>query len=112
MPRFHFSFTLLAVFLSLVLETCYMNRADLITTAKGGKRLTHNRPKWSGIQLQRNWKDFSFSMRNFKLWKMPKLLNSRFLKGRYFLNCDDTELKRFSKINVSVCERHRWAVGG
>jgi len=29
-----------------------------------------------------------------------------------FLNCDNTELKTFSKINFSVAERHRWTVVG
>ena len=28
------------------------------------------------------------------------------------INCDNTELKRSSKINVSFSERHRWAVVG
>jgi len=43
---------------------------------------------------------------------MPKELNFRFPEGEYFLNCDHTELKRPSKINISVAERHRWAVVG
>jgi len=32
--------------------------------------------------------------------------------GDIFLNCDNAELKRSCKINVSVAERHRWAVVG
>ena len=36
-------------------------------------------------------------IRNFKLWKMSELFNSRFPGGWYSLNCDNTELKR-SKI--------------
>jgi len=50
---------------------------------------------------------------------MPKLLNFRFptyidfQRGMiYSLNCDNTELKISSKINLSVSERHRWAVVG
>jgi len=44
--------------------------------------------------------------------KMSKLLNFMILEGWNYLNCDNTELKRSSKINVSVSERHRWAVLG
>ena len=43
---------------------------------------------------------------------MPKLLNFKFPKGWYFLNCNNTELKRSSKINFSFSERHSWAVVG
>ena len=46
------------------------------------------------------------------LWEMPKLLSCRFPETGYFLNCDNTELKRFSKICLSVSERHRLAVVG
>jgi len=59
-----------------------------------------------------NWKDFPNKLRNFKLWKMPKLLNFRFPEGLYFLICDNTELKKSSKIIFSVSKRHRWAVVG
>jgi len=55
---------------------------------------------------------FSIKIRNFKLRKMLKLLSFRFPEGWYFLNCYNSELKRFSKINFSVSERHRWAVVG
>jgi len=51
-------------------------------------------------------------IRNFRLWKMPKLLNFRFLEVWYFLNCDNEELKRSSKINFPVSEQQRWAVVG
>jgi len=54
---------------------------------------------------------FLIKIRNFKLWEMPKLSNFRFPEA-YFFNCDNTELKRSSKTNFSVCERHRWAVEG
>jgi len=37
-------------------------------------------------------------MRKFKLWKMSKLLNWRFPEGRYFFNCNKTEMKKSSKI--------------
>jgi len=57
-------------------------------------------------------KMFSIKIRNFKLWKMPKLFNFRFPEGRYFLNCDNTELKRSSKMNFSIAERHRWVEAG
>ena len=40
---------------------------------------------------------------------MPKLLNNIITEGLYALNCDDTELKRYSTIDVSVSERNRWA---
>jgi len=43
---------------------------------------------------------------------MPKLLNYKFPEGRNFLNWDNTGLKRSSKINFSVFERHLWAVVG
>jgi len=58
---------------------------------------------WSEIQLKRNGKDFFIKIRNFKLWKMPKQLNLRFPEGGYFLNCDNTELKRSSKIFFLCC---------
>jgi len=32
--------------------------------------------------------------------------------GVIFFNFDNTELKRPSKINFSVSERQRWAIGG
>jgi len=57
-------------------------------------------------------KVFPNKFRNLKLWKKPKLLNFRLPEGRYFLNCDNTELKRSSEINFPVAERHRWAVVG
>jgi len=52
---------------------------------------------------------FPFKLRNFKLWKMPKLLNLRFSEAWYFLNCENNELENSSKIFFSVSERHRWA---
>jgi len=58
---------------------------------------------------------FPIKLRNFKLWKMPELLNFGFLEGRCFLNCDNTELKRsfiFLFIYFFVSERQRWAVVG
>ena len=36
---------------------------------------------------------------------MPKLLNFRFPEGVYFLNCNNTELKRSSKIIRILCFR-------
>jgi len=39
---------------------------------------------------------------------MPTLLNFRFPDVRRFVNCDNTELKKFPKIKFSVSERHRW----
>jgi len=33
---------------------------------------------------------------------VPKLLNIKFPEGRYILNCDNTELKRFPKIFFSI----------
>jgi len=41
---------------------------------------------------------FSIKIRNFKLLKMPKLINFRFAEGLYFSNYDKTELIRSSKI--------------
>ena len=64
------------------------------------------------FRLTENGRIFSTKIRSFKFWKMPKLLNLRFPEGWYFLNCENTEMKRSSTINVSVYERHRWAVGG
>jgi len=44
--------------------------------------LTHNSPKYfSEILLERNLKDISVQLRNFKLSKMCKLLNFRFPEG-------------------------------
>ena len=43
---------------------------------------------------------------------MPKLLNFKFPVGRYFFNCDNTELKISYKIFFPVSKRHRWAVVG
>ena len=53
---------------------------------------------------------FPIKLRNFKLWKMTKLLNFRFPEGWYFSNFGNTEQKRSSKIFFSVSERHRWAI--
>jgi len=64
------------------------------------------------FSLREIGKIFPTEVGNFKLLKMPKLLNFRFPEGRYFLNCDNAELKISSKINFSVSERHRWAVVG
>ena len=47
---------------------------------------------------------FFIKIRNFKLWETPKLLNFRFPEGWYFFNCDNTEMKKSSKI-FSVAER-------
>jgi len=38
--------------------------------------------KFSSRKIERI---FLIEIRNFKLWKMPKLLNFRFRDGRYFL---------------------------
>jgi len=46
---------------------------------------------------------FPHKLRNFKLGKMPKSLTFRFPEGRYFLNFDNTELKRCS--NFFFCFR-------
>jgi len=54
---------------------------------------------------------FLIELRNFKLWKMPKLLTLRFLEEWYLLNFDNTELKR-STIIFSVSERHRLGGSG
>jgi len=65
---------------------------------------------WNAIRLRKIGRIFSTKIRHFKLRKMAKIFNFTFPKGCYFLNCDKTELKRSSKIIVSVSERHRWAV--
>jgi len=54
----------------------------------------------------------SIKIRNFKLRKMPKLIKFRLPEGQYFLNYENNELKRYSKIIFSVAERHRWAAVG
>jgi len=64
------------------------------------------------ISLRANEKIFPIKLRNFKLWKMPELLNSRFPEERYFLNFANTELKRSSEIKFSVSEWQCWAVMG
>jgi len=73
--------------------------------------LTHNSPKYLEWNLasEKLKGFFPVKIRNFKLLKMPKLLNLRFPEGWYFLNCDNTERKRSSKTFLSVSERHRWA---
>ena len=55
---------------------------------------------------------FPIKLRYLKLRKMPKLLNFRFPEGLYFFNFDNPELKRPSKINFSLSERHPWVVVG
>jgi len=55
---------------------------------------------------------FSLNYEIQSLKKRPELLYFSFPEGLYFLNCDKTELKKSSKINFSVAERHRWAVVG
>jgi len=60
--------------------------------------LTHNSPKY----LEWNWawdfrRIFPIKLRNFKLRKMPKLLNVRFPEGWYFLKSNKTAIKRSSK---------------
>ena len=81
---------------------------------EGHQWLTHNSPKYLEWNLasNRNSRDFSLEIRNFKLWKIAKLLDFRFPEGWYFLKRDNTELKRSYKILFSVSERHRWAVMG
>ena len=64
-------------------------------------RFNQEQPKVLGVkfclrEIERIF--FPNKVRNFQLWKMPKLLNFRFLEGRYFLNCDNIELRRSSKI--------------
>jgi len=57
------------------------------------------------IQLKRNWKDFFRS--KYTVLSFGKRLNNKipgFQGGDIFLNWDNTELKRSSKINVSVYE--------
>jgi len=59
--------------------------------------LTHNSPMYLGWNLAWDFRRiFPIKLRNFKLRKMPKLLNFRFPNGWYFLNCDSTKLKRSS----------------
>jgi len=78
--------------------------------------LTHNSLKNLEWNLANKVKLEGFSppeIRNFKLWKMPKLLNSGFQRGDNFLYADKTELKRSCKIFFfPVSEQHRWAVMG
>jgi len=52
-------------------------------------------PKVFGVKfrLREIGRIFSTKIRNFKLWKMPKLVDFRFLEGGYFLNFYNTELK-------------------
>jgi len=61
--------------------------------------LTPNSPKYLEWNLaeEKLGGIFYFHIRNFKLWKMPKLLNYKFPERWYFLNWDNTELKRSSK---------------
>ena len=54
---------------------------------------------------------FSTKIRNFKFWKMPELLNFTIPEGWYFLNCDNTELKRSPKI-FFFCFRTAWLGDG
>jgi len=64
--------------------------------------LTHNSPKYVfGVKfsLREIRRIFPINLQNFQLCKMPKLFNIRFPEGWYFLNFDNTELKRSSIIN-------------
>jgi len=74
--------------------------------------LTYNIPKYLEWNLAKEELEGTFPIkkRNFKLKKMPKSINFRFPEVWYFLNCDNTELKRSSTIFFSVYERHHWAV--
>jgi len=76
------------------------------------KLLNPKQPKVFGLKLSLREIGgiFSFTVRNFKLWKMPQLLNFGFPEGWYFFKCDNTKLKTSSKINVSGSQRHHWAV--
>jgi len=67
--------------------------------------LTHNSPKYLEWNLASEKLEgfFSIKIRNFKLWEMPKKLNFTFSEGWYFLNYDNTELKRSSKIFFFCC---------
>ena len=86
------------------------------------RHLTHNSPKFLEWKLaqekferfshERRAMIFPIKLRNYKLWKMPKLSNFMFPEGWYFLKCDYTERKRSSEMKFSVSERHRWAVVG
>jgi len=57
-------------------------------------------PKVFGVKfsLREIRRTFPIKLRNLKLWKMPKLLIFRFPQGWYFLNFNNTKLKRPSKI--------------
>jgi len=83
------------------LSTCQQKRADF-----------NQQPKEFGVKiiLREIERIVSIKILNFKLREMSKLLNLRLPEGRYFLKCDNTELKRPSKIFFSVSDRHRWAV--
>ena len=61
------------------------------------------------LSLREIGRIFSIKIRNFELWRMPKLLNFIVSGGDIFLNCDNAELKRSFKMKFSVSERHRWA---
>ena len=70
---------------------------------------------WSKIKLKRNRKNFFPS--KYAILSFGKCLYyeiSGFQRGDKFLNCDNTKLKRSSKINFSVSKRHRWvaSLGG
>jgi len=69
---------------------------------------------WSGVKLSLRelGRIFPTKTRNYKLWKMPKLLNFRFPVGRYFFHCKKNWMKKSSKIFYSVSERHRRALVG
>ena len=70
-------------------------------------------PKVLGVKfsIREIEKIFSTKVRNFKLWEMAKLLNFRFPEGRYFFNCDNIVLRRFSKIFL-FCFRTALLGGG
>ena len=76
--------------------------------------LNPKQPKVFGVKfsLSEIRRIFFIKMRNYKLRKVPKLLNFSFPEGWYFLNCYNTELKRSSKIIFPVAERHRLAMLG
>jgi len=67
---------------------------------------------WSKIKLEEleEFYPLKYAIPSFGKWLY--IIKFQVSRGWHFLNCDNTELKRSSKIKFSVSERHRWAVVG
>ena len=102
-----------SVFIPNQIQTFSRARPQYITPF-AARVVNPQQPKEFGVKfsLREIRRTLPIKLRNFNIWKMPKVLNFRFPEGWYFLNGDNTQLKRSSKTIFSVSERYLWAVVG